>query len=105
MDSKYAWYALGLSFFVPVNFTIKHFLIKKFKGSYDYYHLPLDSLIIESIVFIFFIIPHSYFYEFEVEKMLTFGAICGCLMGSGRVFIAYAVAEGQGGPAQSVMST
>ena len=80
--------------FVPVNFTIKHFLIKKYKGTYDYYHLPIDSLIIESAVFSFFIIPNSYLYEFSVENMLTFGSISGCLMGAGRVFIAYAVAEG-----------
>ena len=35
VDSKYSFYALGFAFIVPMNFTFKHFLIRKYKGSYD----------------------------------------------------------------------
>jgi hypothetical protein len=34
-ESKYAVYSLLCAFMVPVGFSFKHYLIRKFKGSYD----------------------------------------------------------------------
>ena len=35
-QSVYAFYSLGLAFLVPIGFSIKHFTIRYFKGSYNY---------------------------------------------------------------------
>jgi drug/metabolite transporter (DMT)-like permease len=47
-ESKYAFYALGLAMLVPFHFSLKHFLIRKYKGSYNYNFLPIDSGILET---------------------------------------------------------
>jgi hypothetical protein len=104
IDPIYALYSLICGFFVPIGFSTKHYLIRKYKGSYDSNHLPLDSAILESIscaVFIpFYIAEKGMFtpYSFMI------GSIGGLLMVAGRILVAMSVAEGYGGPAQSLMS-
>ena len=78
-ESKYAFWALGLALLVPVGFSFKHFLIRKFKGSYDYHDMPVDSGILEALSFI----PLTIFYGSEigydsVPKFL-FGSLAGIL--------------------------
>ena len=34
-ETKYAVLALGLALIVPVQFSIKHLLVRKYKGTYD----------------------------------------------------------------------
>ena len=46
-ESKYSFYSLGCAFMVPVGLSFKHYLIRKYMGSYDSNHLPLDSAILE----------------------------------------------------------
>ena len=104
IDPIYSLYSLICGFFVPIGFSTKHYLIRKYKGSYDSNHLPLDSAILESIscaVFIpFYIAEKGMFtpYSFMI------GSIGGLLMVAGRILVAMSVAEGYGGPAQSLMS-
>lgn len=43
----YSFYALGLGFLVPIGFSLKHFCIRKYKGTYDSISLPIDSGILE----------------------------------------------------------
>lgn len=40
--------SLGLAFGVPIGFSIKHFVTRKFKGTYDPMFLAVDSAILES---------------------------------------------------------
>lgn len=97
-------YALLCAFMVPVGFSFKHYLIRKFKGTYDSNHLPLDSAILESLscaIFIPFYIAEKGPYTLDAFLL---GSLSGCLMVAGRVLVAMAVAEGFGGPAQSLMS-
>lgn len=104
-NPKYSLYALILAFFVPMGFSMKHYLIRKYKGSYDSNHLPLDSAILESIscaIFIPFYLSEKGPYTLD---SFLLGSIGGCLMVAGRILVAMAVAEGFGGPAQSLMST
>ena len=48
-QSTYTFYSLGLAFLVPINLSMKHFTIRKFKGSYNYMILPVDSGILEML--------------------------------------------------------
>lgn len=48
-DGKYVMWSLGLAMLVPMGFSLKHFLIRKYKGSYDYKMLPIDSGILETL--------------------------------------------------------
>jgi hypothetical protein len=104
-DPIYSLYALICGFFVPIGFSFKHYLIRKYKGSYDSNYLPFDSAILESIscaIFIPFYIAEKGMYSLD---SFALGSVAGCLMVAGRVLVAMSVAEGFGGPAQSLMST
>ena len=100
-ESKYAVYGLLLALVVPIGFSFKHFLIRKFKGSYDYIYLPLDSGILETFscsLMIFWFMEDGQFDKFEPKKLLL-GGLSGTFLLGGKVFIAYAIAGGQAGPA------
>lgn len=78
-ESKYALYGLGLALIVPVNFSFKHFLIRKYKGSYDNF-IAFDSAIIEQIVIsVFIFIYMSEKGSFYTKEQIIFGSISGCL--------------------------
>lgn len=47
----YSFYALACAIMVPVNFSFKHFLIRKYKGSYKTFDLAFDSNILENLTF------------------------------------------------------
>ena len=49
--SVYAFYSLGFAILVPIGFSLKHFMIRKFKGSYRPLDLVIDSTICENSVF------------------------------------------------------
>jgi len=65
-DSKYIMWSLGLALLVPVGFSLKHFLIRKYKGSYDYKWLPLDSGILETLSCSFFTLYYYREYSFDL---------------------------------------
>lgn len=77
-QSFYAFVSLALALGVPIGFTLKHFLIKKYKGSYEYWFLPLDSGILENLFCSGFSIYHATHTGFTA-KQLWLGAITGCL--------------------------
>lgn len=56
--SSYSFYALLCSNLVPLNFTLKHYLIRKYKGSYKPFDLSFDSAILENLSFIVFTIVY-----------------------------------------------
>mmetsp|Transcript_11641 Transcript_11641/g.19669 ORF Transcript_11641/g.19669 Transcript_11641/m.19669 type:complete len:130 (+) Transcript_11641:701-1090(+) len=96
--AAYSFYALGLAFLVPIGFTFKHFVIRKYQKSYNCYYLPVDSAILESLTCSFFLI----FYLDEnaiTTEQIVLGGLSGCLMVLGRIFIAVGIAEGVAGPA------
>jgi len=98
-ETIYAFYSLICAFFVPIGFSMKHYLIRKYKGSYDSNHLPFDSAILECIscaVFVPFYLSEKGGYTFE---SFALGSVAGILMVAGRIFVAMSVAEGFGGPA------
>ena len=93
-EPKYALYGLGLALIVPVNFSFKHFLIKKYKAGYDYL-LAFDSAILENVactIFIFFYVRET--GGFYSQNKVIFGSLSGLLQTAGRIFIALAVSEG-----------
>ena len=94
-QSIYAFYSLGLSFLVPIGFSLKHFAIRYFKGSYNYLDQPIDSGILECLTVCVPIIWHR---EYTLNGMI-FGGLAGFFMIVGRIFIAYGIAEGLAGPA------
>lgn len=100
-QSVYAFYSIGLSFLVPIGFSIKHFAIRYFKGSYNYLDQPIDSGILECLTVC---IPIIWYDGYSFFGML-YGGLAGFLMILGRIFMAYGIAEGLAGPAQSIMST
>lgn len=103
-QSVYAFFALGLAFLVPIGFSLKHFCIRKYKGSYDSLNLPLDSGIFEMLFCCIF----SVYYQIQVgftARDFFLGGVSGVLQLNGRIFMALGVSEGLGGPAQSLMST
>ena len=86
---------------MPIGFSLKHFVIRYYKGSYNYVDQPLDSGILECLTVCIPIIWHR---EYTMEGML-YGGLAGFLMLLGRIYIAYGIAEGLAGPAQSIMAT
>jgi hypothetical protein len=60
--SLYAFYALGLAMLVPLVIALKHFFIRKFKGEYNYFWLPIDSGLLEYLTNCFMLIPFYYQY-------------------------------------------
>ena len=104
-ESKYAFWALGLAMLVPIGFSFKHFLIRKFKGSYDYHDLPLDSCILESLSFIPLTVIYGTEIGYNSVPKFLFGSLAGILQAGGKIFIALAIAEGLAGPTQAIMTT
>lgn len=96
-EIKYAFYSLGLAVIVPINFSIKHFLIRKYKC--DSKNLSIDSAILESLTYCIFVAPYINQNGFWSLKMLLLGSLAGCLLIAGRILIEMAVSEGLGGPA------
>ena len=92
-DVKYAYYGLGLSMIVPVGFSFKHFLIRLYKGSYNYVYLPIDSAILESFTMSILLIWVLKEGPIEWDK-IWFGGLAGIFITLGKMFIAYAVASG-----------
>jgi drug/metabolite transporter (DMT)-like permease len=80
---------------------MKHFVIRYYKGSYNYFDQPFDSGVLEALTVC---IPIIWYREYSWEGMV-YGGIAGCLMLLGRIFIAFGIAEGLAGPAQSIMAT
>jgi len=100
----YAFYCLGLAMLVPVGYSLKHFLVRRFQKSYNYYYLPIDSSIFENLTLVVFF--GIYLQDNEVSTGDFFlGGLAGSLMVIGRIFIAVGIAEGVAGPAQAIMST
>ena len=100
-QSVYAFYSLGIAFLVPIGFSIKHFMIRYYKGSYNYIDQPIDSGILECLTVC---IPLLWHDGYTINGML-YGGFAGVLMIIGRIFMGYSIAEGLAGPAQSIMST
>uniref|UniRef100_A0A7S3CMZ1 EamA domain-containing protein n=1 Tax=Strombidium rassoulzadegani TaxID=1082188 RepID=A0A7S3CMZ1_9SPIT len=100
----YAFLSLGLAFLVPIGFTYKHFVIRKYLDSYNYYYLAIDCAILESITCSLFLILYMRENQLEMDQILM-GSLSGWLMVLGRIFIAVGIAEGVAGPAQAIMST
>eukprot|EP00355_Strombidium_rassoulzadegani_P003296 CAMPEP_0168614938 /NCGR_PEP_ID=MMETSP0449_2-20121227/4242_1 /TAXON_ID=1082188 /ORGANISM="Strombidium rassoulzadegani, Strain ras09" /LENGTH=315 /DNA_ID=CAMNT_0008655653 /DNA_START=170 /DNA_END=1117 /DNA_ORIENTATION=- len=100
----YSFYSLGLAFLVPIALSSKHYLIRKYQSSYNYYFLAIDSAILESLSCSIFFLVFMADNEVEIEQLLI-GGLTGGLMIIGRIYIAVGIAEGVAGPAQSVMST
>jgi hypothetical protein len=103
-EEKYAVYALSLAILVPFHFSFKHFLIRKYKGSYNHNFLPVDSSILEMGACTVFTFVYAYNNGLEFDKLIL-GTFAGLGLVFGRIFIALAVAEGQAGPSQAIMST
>ena len=97
-QAVYCFYALGLGFLVPIGFSLKHFCIRKFKGSYDSWNMPLDSGILEMITCCILTIFYQAKVGFTVKDFFI-GGISGLLQLNGRIFMALGVSEGLGGPA------
>ena len=100
----YQLISLGLAFLVPIGFTLKHYVIRKYKGSYNYNFLPVDSGIIESFTCLVFFIIWLARGEQVTSEQFWMGGLSGTFIMLGRILIAMGVAEGLGGPAQAVMS-
>ena len=98
-ESKYAYYALALAMAVPFHFSFKHFLIRKYKGTYDHNFIGVDSGILETTACSVFAIIYGLEVGFDDFPKFMLGSLSGILLVLGRVFIAFAVAEGQAGPA------
>lgn len=113
--TAYSLGALGLGSLVPVGYTLKHYMVRKYKGTYNYNVLPVDSAIFESFIcslaIPFFFTGDVYLKaketnpDYTTEWYLLLGGISGCLMVLGRIYIAIGIGEGVAGPAQAVMST
>ena len=90
--------ALSLSILVPIIFSTKHFLIRRFSGTYNGNELPVDSVLLENATLTVF----SFIYGFEIgyndPMRILYGSIGGCFMSIGKIYIAKAVAFGQAGP-------
>jgi multidrug transporter EmrE-like cation transporter len=94
---SYAFLAIGLAMIVPINFSIKHFLIRLYKGSYPTFELAIDSSILESLTFSIFAV----WYHIEVGYGFWdywLGALCGSLIISGKICMAIAISIGFAGP-------
>ena len=102
-QSSYSFIALGLAFGVPVGFSIKHYVTRKYKGSYQPMFVAVDSGILESITCCVLAIIHEVQTGFSLKQMFL-GGLAGTLMMTGRITMAVSVASGQGGPAQAIMS-
>jgi hypothetical protein len=99
-ESAYGFYALACAMMVPVNFSFKHFLIRKFKGTYNSFDLSFDSNVAENLTFVImtFIFLDRMEGENEVQNWIV-GSIAGFVYSVARIGIAMAVSEGYGGPA------
>jgi len=80
---------------------MKHYLVRKYKGSYDHRHLCVDSGILESLTFTLLMIWYEGGYSWPY---IISGSIAGCLMVLAKILVAHAVAEGMGGPAQALVA-
>mmetsp|Transcript_9665 Transcript_9665/g.14711 ORF Transcript_9665/g.14711 Transcript_9665/m.14711 type:complete len:260 (+) Transcript_9665:283-1062(+) len=100
----YSFYALGLAFLVPIGFSYKHYVTRRYSDTYNYYDLGLDSGILENLTFSVFSIYLLRTEGFSLSQ-LFYGGASGLLLALGKVFIAVAVVEGMAGPAQAVMAT
>ena len=80
---------------------MKHYLVRKYKGTYDYKHLCVDSGILESLSFFIMMIPYTGGYTWEY--VIT-GSCAGLLIRAAMLLVAHAVVEGMGGPAQSLVA-
>lgn len=100
----YAFYSLGFAILVPIGFSLKHLMIRKFKAGYRPIDLVMDSSILENICFCFVSI-----YELVNNGMngkdVLLGGASGVLRNLGNQFMGIGIAYGQGGPGQALMST
>ena len=87
-----------------MNFTLKHFLIRKYRGSYKPFDLSFDAAILENLSFVVFAVIYqfqegiSFDTSAEINKWLA-GSISGFFYTVTRIGTAIAVAEGPAGPA------
>lgn len=90
----------------PTVVSTQHFLIRKFKPSYDGIEQALDASVIEFFVLTLFLIPLSDNSSFTIEWVdIAMGTAAGLLMCLGRIFVTIGVAVGLAGPAEALMST
>lgn len=55
--TKYTFFSIGYSLLVPFGFSLKHFIIRKYKGSYRTVDLLADSNNLENICFCIMMFP------------------------------------------------
>mmetsp|Transcript_19121 Transcript_19121/g.32595 ORF Transcript_19121/g.32595 Transcript_19121/m.32595 type:complete len:148 (-) Transcript_19121:100-543(-) len=89
---------------VPVGYSLKHYMVRQYKKSYNYYYLAVDSAILESLTVAVIYFMYLGDNEFDTGDFFI-GGLAGSLMVLGRIFIAVGIAEGVAGPAQAIMST
>ena len=100
-DKNYALLGLGIGMIVPMQFSMKHYLIRRYKGSYSYKELPIDSAILEEVTLSLLMIWYDGGYS--LTYVIT-GSIAGSFRVIANILIAHAVAEGMGGPSQALMA-
>ena len=100
----YAFYSLGFAILVPIGFSLKHYMIRKFKGGYRPIDLVMDSSMLENFLFCFMSIYQLTNGGMESKDLLLGGA-SGVLRNLGNQFMGMGIAYGQGGPGQALMST
>lgn len=102
--TAYAFYSLGFAILVPIGFSLKHFMTRKYKGTYRTIDLAIDSCILEALIVCILTIIKATDTGFTVSELML-GGLVGFLQKCGYIFIAFGVAYGQGGPAQALMAT
>lgn len=100
----YAFYSLGFAILVPIGFSLKHIMIRKFKAGYRPIDLVMDSSILENLCFCMVSIYQLNNGGMETKDVLLGGA-SGVLRNFGNQFMGVGIAYGQGGPGQALMST
>ena len=102
--TAYSFYSLGFATLVPIGFSLKHFFIRKFKGSYNSFDLVMDSSIGENAVFCIVSIYQATNGGFNTTELL-YGGASGVLRNFGNQFMGIGISFGQGAAGQALMTT
>ena len=91
--TAYAFYSLGFAILVPIGFSIKHYFIRKYKGSYNSFDLVIDSSMSENAVFCIVSIYQASNGGLNSTELL-YGGASGVLRNLGNQFMGVGIAYG-----------
>lgn len=99
--------ALGIGFLVPIGYSTKHYMIRKYSGGYHPFDLTVDSSMLEASLNCGFTV---YWYltkgaDTMTWELIGWGSLSGFLIHCANNLMACGVVNGYGGPCQALMST